>query len=329
GGGGSKNPPSSSSPSTNIPSASSVPSSVASSSTSAISQLTIKDGVGASISRGEVVFTIGTQTAKAEIDSSSRYVAALEVSKENLDKPIIAIGSGKGADEWIQLAAVMPSTERLTELAGSDDTLDEYEYFGINLTALSTAEYAEIITNESPLTSDAERKSAIYGLHPTRAVEHAGMVMQLLTDIDTPLPTEVTTTLGYLLNSNLAETKLEILRIENEPLLKELVNNLQQDPTQTRVTGKKLSGKYFLESLHSQYFLTFNEEGSGVLVAKLLTSEIWNNEDGPIKSANFTWGRKGKLVEILLEQPLHYRSSVRTLNSNIDCDYSYTSEREL
>ncbi len=325
GGGGSKNPP----PASSTPTSSTSTSSTPTSSTPVTTKLTIKGGIAADLAGGEVVFTLGSQTLRAPIDSSSRYVAEIEATEQNLNKPLVAIGTGNGSDRWIQLAAVMPSPKKLKELAGVDNVLDDSEYFGVNLTALSTAEYAEMVNNDLPLTSDAERRGAIYSLHPIRAIEQAAMVMQLLTDIETRLPVGVNTTLDYLLDANNAETRLEILRIDNETLLKELVGGIQQDPLQARVSSKRISGEFFLESLYSQYFLTFNDDGSGLLIAEQLTNEIWSDEVDIEIPARFTWLRKGKTVDITFEKPVRHKARyVNTPDTTFACDYGYTVEEE-
>src|SRR5690606_29709746 len=129
-------------------------------------KVTLKGNVAATLSGVEFVFTAGSQTFKTTIDSSSGYELELEVADQNADIPLVAVASGAGADKWIQLAGLTPSAKALVELAGEDNLLDETEFFGVNLTALSTAEYAEIANNKLPLTTDAERKAAILGLHP-------------------------------------------------------------------------------------------------------------------------------------------------------------------
>lgn len=311
-------------------STSSSSSSAAQSSAPIISKVTLKGNVAASLSGGELVFTAGSQTFKTTIDSLSGYELELEVADQNADIPLVAVASGAGADKWIQLAGLMPSAKALVELAGEDNLLDETEFFGVNLTALSTAEYAEIANNKLPLTTDAERKAAILGLHPIRALEQAAMVVRLLTDINARLPAGASTTLEYLLDANLAETYLEILRVESTEQLNAHINILKQDAAQTQVSARKMSGQYFLEALYEQYFLTFNNDGSGVLTAGTLSQNIWGAEGATAVNSNFTWLRKGKTLELVFENPIRYKASnIGTDDGRRSCDNWDTTEMEF
>lgn len=327
GGSGKKNPQSASSSSISSVSTSNYSSSN-SSSAPMVSKLRLEGNLAASLSVGEIVFTAGSQVFRTTIDDSS-YALELEVNELNVDKALVAIATGAGADKWIQLAGLMPSTQALIELAGEDNLLDETEFFGVNLTALSTAEYAEIVNNKLPVTTDVERRAAILGLHPIRALEQAAMVVRLLTDIDARLPVGTTTTLEYLLDANLAETYLEILRLESEEQLNAYINILKQDAVQTQVSARKMSGQYFLEALYEQYFLTFNNDGTGMLTAGTLSQNIWDTEGSTAVNSSFTWLRKGKTLELIFESPVQYKASnIETDDGRRVCDNWHTEEME-
>ena len=256
---------------------------------------------------GEVVFTIGAQTYKTTIDDSLNYSIALDIPAQDSAKPFTAIATGSGSDDWVQLAALYPSITSLVEKAGSDKVLNADEYFGVNITVLTTAEYAEIINRQLPIATDAERKAAILSLHPIRALEQAAMVSRRLTDININLPSQTQTTLDYLLNANLAETHLEALRITSKYELNNQISQIQQDPAQVHLSPKKITGKYFLEALNSQYLLTFNDDGTGQLVTGSINTTLPNSSASNEMNASFTWTRNGSNVKLDFNDVTKYR----------------------
>ncbi|HTF98549.1 MAG TPA: hypothetical protein VL995_20580 [Cellvibrio sp.] len=289
-------------------------------------QLTIQGKVAAdALAGGEVVFTIGAQTVKTNINNSLEYSVVLDVPAVDADKPFVAVATGVASDDWVQLAALYPSVNALIEKAGSDNLLNSDEFFGVNITPLTTAEYAEITYNRFPHATDEEYKTARLSLHPTKAMEQAAMVVRLLTNINVTLPAQTKTTLTYLLDANLAGTHLEALRVTYDGELRDYVNEIAADPSQVNVSRKKLSGMFVLEANYSQYLLTFNDDGTGKLVTGHLTYYMWVSQGSSKVSEGFTWVRKGKTIEITFDNPIVYETEyLRISESSYSvCDYHW------
>ncbi|PUA28203.1 MAG: hypothetical protein B0W54_17140 [Cellvibrio sp. 79] len=333
GGGGGSKPTSTS----NAQSSSTITSSsLAQSSSSAISsslpatQLTINGAVsGDALAGGEVAFTLGAQTYKAAIDNSLKYSIALNVPAADSNKPFVAIATGGPGSAWVQLAALYPSVAALAEKAGSDKVLNADEYSAVNINALTTAEYAEIKNKQFPTATDAERKAAIYSLHPIRALEQAAMISRLLNDIHQDLPAQTKTTLDYLLNANLAETHLEVLRASSKLALSDYVEQVQEDLPPPNPSGTKIVGNYFLEALYSQYLLTFNADGTGKIVTANMGS-IFDSFTATKVATGFTWTVKGATVKLTFNTPVKYGvSSLDDASGNwYPCDDNSTSVTE-
>jgi len=312
GGGGSKapaNPPASSAALSSVAPSSVAPSSssAASSSLPATTQLTIQGkAVANALVGGEVIFTIGAKTYKGNIDDALNYSVLLNVPAQDITIPFSAIATGSGIDSWVQLAASFPSITALVEKAGSDKILNANEFFGVNISALTTTQYAEIMTSDATVTTDEERKGALLDSHPIRALEKAAMLTRILSDIDVDLPKPATTTLEFLLDENLSETYYEILRLSNFPELNSRIKALSENVAVTSVSSAKLSGVYFLEALNSQYQLTFNDDGTGKLHTASLYSGYYDRNGNNIVSVDFSWVRKAKQIKIQFTQPVRY-----------------------
>jgi len=314
GGGGGSNPSpavSSAAPSSTPSSGSSFSSNSSSSSaptsTPANTQLTIQGKVAAdALAGGEVVFTIGSNSYKTNVDDALKYSIQLDVPAQNIYMPFAAIATGSASDSWVQLAASFPSINALVAKAGSDKVLSEDEFFGVNISVLTTAQYAEITTSNSAINTDEARKDALLETHPIRALEKAAMLSRVISDIDVDLPKPATTTLGFLLDANLSETYYEILRLSNFSKLKARINLLKEDTAVTNVSAAKLSGVYFLEALNSQYELTFNDDGTGKLHAGSINGIYRDRNGNNVATVAFSWVRKAKQIKIQFSQPVKY-----------------------
>ncbi len=296
GGGGGSNPPSAVSSSSS-----------SSSSTPANTQLTIQGKVAAdALVGGEVVFTIGTNTYKTTVDDALKYRIQLDVPAQNIYMPFAAIATGTASDSWAQLAASFPSVNALVAKAGSDKILNQDEFFGVNISVLTTAQYAEIVASNSAIDNDEARKNALLETHPIRALEKAAMLSRVISDSDVDLPKPATTTLGFLLDANLSETYYEILRLSNFFELKARINALKDDAAVTNVSSEKLSGIYFLEALNSRYRLTFNDNGTGQLHTESISNTYRDRNGNNVTTADFSWARKAKQIKIQFSQPIKY-----------------------
>ena len=330
GGGGSNPPPAVSSAPASVSSSSSSSSISSSSSAPANTQLTIQgNAVAKALAGGEVVFTIGPKTYKAAIDDALKYSIALDVPAQDINAPFVAVATGSAGDSWVQLARLYPSVKALVEKAGSDKVLNAEEYSGVTITPLSTAEYAEIKNKQFPFATDEERTSALFSLHPIRALEQAAMVERLLTDIDVDLPAQTKTTLDYLLNASLAEAHLEALRVIDDSILNDAVAQIQADPLQANASAEKITGNYFLEALNSNYYLTLNADGTGALTTATLHAQVGGNSAAEVV-ANFVWVRKGNLVSLTFSELT--RADIKDIytpgNYWITCD-DHSTESEV
>ncbi len=317
------------------PSSSSSSSSLSSSSLSLASSsvaapFTIRGTAGAdALAEGEISVVIGARSYKAAIDVDKTYSLKLDVPELDLDKPFAAIATGAGSDKWVKLAAFYPSVRALTEKSGSDKILDASEYAGANITLLTTAEYAEIMNSGLPVTTDAQRRAAIFNLQPIKVLEQAAVLSRVLNYINVDLPIQSANTLDYLLDADLAESYLEILRISDKWSLDDEIKTIQGSSVQVSVSAKKIVGHYFLEAESSQYFLTFNSDGSGALKTTTMHSKMLSSDS---ENAKFTWQRKGKVVKLDFSEAVELTTNSINVaeDGNIyNCDESSTSQVEL
>lgn len=307
----SSSPPVATSTSSSVNDVSSVPSSssfgsasVSSSSSSSLSRLTIQGAVTAdALIGGAVKVAIGDNQFTAKIGDDKKYSVVLDVAEVDQQKPFSVIATGIGNNQWVSLAALLPSVDALTGLAGADKLLTAAEYPGVNITLLSTAEYAEMNNNRLSIANDAERENALLSLHPTTSMEQAAALSRLLNDPAADLPIQTPSTLDYLLDADIAESYLEILRISKKEQLRARIAALQDDPEQTYVSPTKISGNYFLETKDSQYVVTFNDDGTGVLRTATVGTDMWRNASLVLQ---FAWQRTAKKIQLTFDNAVNF-----------------------
>lgn len=306
-------------PAVSSPASSSVESSVVSSSSSSIllssssssslpatTQLEIQGVVVAdALAGGEVIFTVGAQTYTAPINDQGQYQITLDVADADIAQPFTAIATGAASNTWVQMAALYPSITKLRELAGADETLDATEYLGVNISPMTTAEYALALSRKLPVGTDTERKHALLQNTAEDQLGRAAFLQKMLTDIELDLPTQYETTLDMLLDYEYTRGQVNILQASGDILDAEIAD-IKADPLQTQLSNKALSGKFLVSSYGFYYLLDLNANGTGhLLTSNTPGGQIWA-ADSEYREGSLTWVRKGADIKITLDESLDY-----------------------
>lgn len=311
GGGGGSNPPpavSSAAASSLIGTSSLAPSSssLASSSSPATTQLTIQGmAVAEALAGGEVAFTIGANTYKAAIDNAMKYSITLAIPNQDADKPFAAIATGGASNTWVQMAASYPSINKLRELAGTDGVLDAAEYLDVNISVMTTAEYALIQGSKLPTTTDAERQYALVAVSARDELARAGWMHKMLADINVDLPTKYKTTLEMLLDYEYSRGQLNIFHATGERFEVEL-SAILQDQRQARISNQPVTGKFLVSGVSFNYFLNLNEDGTGNILTSASLGYATLPTDWKYRESSLKWVRKGVDIKLTFESAIDY-----------------------
>ncbi|MCE3252616.1 MAG: hypothetical protein K0Q67_1636 [Cellvibrio sp.] len=254
---------------------------------------------------GEVIFTIGEQTYKTSINDAGQYQISLDIANADTAQPFTAIATGVASNDWVQMAALYPSITKLRELAGNDGALDATEYLGVNISAMTTAEYALVLSRELPVGTDAERKYALLQNIAEDQIARAAFMQKMLTDINMDLPTKYKTTLDMLMDYEHTRGQINILQASGDSFDSEIAE-IQNDPLQTQLSNKVISGKFLVSSYGFYYLLDLNENGTGhLLTSNTPGGQIWA-ADSQYRESSFTWVRKGADIKITLDATINY-----------------------
>ena len=302
GGGGGSNPP----PAVSSATASSVTVTSSSSSAPATTQLTIQGmAVAGALAGGEVAVTIGSNTYKATIDNVMKYNITLAIPNQDAGKPFVAIATGATSNAWVQMAASYPSINKLRELAGTDGVLDATEYLNVNISPVTTAEYALIVGSKLPTGTDAERQYALVAVNARDKLARAGWLHKMLGDINVDLPSKYKTTLEMLLDYEYSRGQLNIFRATGERFESEL-SELQQDQQQSRLSNQPVTGKFWVSGDDFNYLVDLNEDGTGHLLTSSQAGHLVSATDWKYRESSLKWVRKGADIKLTFEPAINY-----------------------
>ncbi|MET0357213.1 MAG: hypothetical protein ABW044_10570, partial [Cellvibrio sp.] len=224
-----------------------------------ISGLVVADA----LANANIELTIGTQQFSTKTNAQRQYSLEINVLPENQETPFIAKASGADNNNWIQFASLFPSVNKLKILAREDGVLDVNEYFGVNISASSTAEYVLASKNKRQIKTDDDRKWALFGVSTETQSEMAAMINIFLNDINFDLPKNTKTTLDFLLDANTSSAYINTLKINDPQYLNESRNSISSDPNQTKAPTETIQGTYLIQSTYVSYLLELNSDGTG------------------------------------------------------------------
>lgn len=309
-------------------------SSVTSSSSIQSTKITLTGSLVAdALADADIEFTIGTQQFTAKADTQRRYSVELNVLAENLGIPVNAKATGINGNKWIQFAALFPSTIKLKALAGDDGSLNVNEYFGVNISALTTAEFVLANISKRQIKTDEDRKWALLEVSTERQTEMAAAINTFLNDINTDLPKNTATTLDFLLDENTSSSYINILKLNNSWSINQTRDAIAADANQTKTPSRTIEGKYLIQSTTVNYLIDFNKDGTGRFQSGNMPSTqlpTWISTNG-IKFADvpITWIKKDKSIKISFADPIVYGQISYYVDPNsltgnyISCDFSF------
>ncbi|MES2823850.1 MAG: hypothetical protein V4732_09630 [Pseudomonadota bacterium] len=338
GGGSSKSKPITPSNSSAATSASANTSSQTSSNPIQTTSLTINGMVAAdALASADIEIIVGTQRFTTKADAQKSYQLELKVNDENLNVPFFAKATGVNSNQWVQLAALFPSVGALKNLAGSDGVLDSNEYFGVNISSLTTAEFSLAKENKSEIKTDADRKTALLGISAERQMEVAAMITVFMTHTDFHLPRNTATTLDFAMDSNITVTYLRVLKESNPSLISDATVNIKSDNQQTNISSTVTEGQYLIESTNFTYVLDLNKDGTGRLqTTNVPTNQMWIESDGvKFVDSPITWARANQTINISFENSIAYGKVYylppypASANNPVECSQPINNQHQL
>lgn len=256
--------------------------------TSKMSTVTITGTViGNLISNANVEMAIGAEMFTATTDENGVYTITLTVDESLVDNLVqIRVLGDSSIDPEAELVSQLGSLTSLIAQAGSDVILTQDENFGVNITNLTTAEFALITRDGATPTTDVELSSAIIAINSNEKNTLAALIEIALDDNGFSLPSGVTNTLDLVSDSQTAITFEQDVITQSPTLIAETISSIINDNSLTSesdIVGTWKIGSdvlTFTRSGHYVHITTEAEEGGDGKIGYEIGTYSWDQSTG-------------------------------------------------
>ncbi|WP_194868033.1 leucine-rich repeat domain-containing protein [Pseudoalteromonas sp. PPB1] len=248
------------------------------------------------IANADVVLSAGGSEVQVKANGEGLYSATLVVDESEADYPVMISATGVDAQSQVEFVSVLNSMAQLVQQAGEDGQLDKTENFGVNVTNVSTAEYALMTRAGAMLTSDAELNQALLNVDADEKMSLASLIKIVVDNSDYSLPEGVKTTLDLVDDAHTAQQFENDVNAADPALIESTKAAIKQDVDLIDDTTAPVEGEFILQAVKhfnaAAYHVSLSGSGKGTISA-INTVEI--------KS----WKQDNNTVQITLAEPLH------------------------
>ncbi|MFY8301144.1 PKD domain-containing protein [Pseudoalteromonas sp. SS15] len=241
-----------------------------------------------------VTVTAGNSTVDAQADDKGAYSITAIVDESEVDQLVTLTAKGQpdSTKAFVEFKSQLPSTNTLQNLAGDDAVLTKEESFAVNVTNVSTAEYALLQRDGGAPQNEAELENRLKGIDAQEKLELAALIKTVV-DYGVELPDDVKSTLDLVTSEENAEkTKTEIQKTQPEVLEKAL-KDIKEDEELLEAVSGSLLGDFIINKPRAYnnraIHLTLNgadegaTSGEAVISASQAVNTTWEVIDGVVK----------------------------------------------
>jgi hypothetical protein len=246
------------------------------------------------IPNATVTIYVGSQTFITTSDATGKYSVDITVDDANLNKPIKATAKGSAIQSDVEFVSLLPSVKTLVEQAGSDATLNSLENFAVNITNVTTAEFALIEQNKFSVATDADLETAKKNISETEKLTLAALIKIVVDDKNYSLPNGVNTTLELALNKATTTSFLAEVNAKDTAIIESTISSIKNDATLIPVSP--LIGSWYLSDTTKPYpqqshmLITFVDATHYIAVMDVEDGSL-NCKDGA-EYGTYTWNRQ-------------------------------------
>lgn len=248
---------------------------------------------GGVIPNADVTFTVGDSTFATKANAAGQYSITITAGNKNLNIPVVATAVGDSTKPSVKLVSQLYSISKLIEQAGSDKTLDAQENLSVNISNVTTAEYALLKTPtywgfNTPLATDEQLQGAQNSIGSSQKISLAAYSQIIATDSRFKLPDANKNTLDFLQSQASNNTFYNQVSEIDSALMPNTEALIKADKNLVKNNGS-IVGQYLLYNLSgtTSYRLTLNEDLTGKLESGNFTTPLKWIQEGSKITLNF------------------------------------------
>ncbi|MCF2859227.1 hypothetical protein L1286_17220 [Pseudoalteromonas sp. SMS1] len=268
----------------------------------------------APIPQARVTVAVAGTTFDTTADANGDYILDIAIDESHAEQLVKISAQGVNDQSSVTLVSQLNSVATIKQAAGEDNVVNSDELFDVNVTNVTTAEYALLGRDKQGYRNGGELNEAKARISSQEQLTLAA-VLKAVIDHDVALPAGADSTLELVQNSELTDELLENLMNTQPELFEKIKSDITNDDTLVDPITFSPSGSYYLvETKYTDgldYQLTFYPGQRGVL----------STAD---KNTFFSWTQNGQKLNFTLDEEvliknkrLEYRTGFHTTSFSI------------
>lgn len=251
------------------------------------------------VPNANVTATIRDLTFSTTADANGKYTLNLSVDDAHLNDLVLITADGGLSKPALKLVSQLPSMNTLITQAGDDKQLDASESFSVNVTNVTTAEYALVARrwnyygiSFANIDNDLQLKNTT-GSVGARSKYWLAALIKIVADMGGSLPTGAKTTLDVVMDGKL-ENELSSSIINADPkLIEQVMETIKNNTSLVKPESLVYTGTYILFKGvgNTDWELTFNDNNKGEAKSRFGTY-------------SFTWTQAASKLDVQFDKPL-------------------------
>ncbi|WP_138569173.1 PKD domain-containing protein [Pseudoalteromonas phenolica] len=257
------------------------------------------------ISNANVTVSAGESSVQTQSGSDGKYTAELIVDESEVTDLVQIKAQGTGEQNQVEFWSLLNSVETVIEQAGDDGILQREENFSVNVTNVTTAEYA-LISRDGEIPNDDEAlKTALLNVDADEKLQLATLIKVVVDNPEFSLPEGVNNTLELVSSVETAEAFEAEVNEKDPTIIEETKKEIKEDTDLVTGPSGSLVGEYILQSPryynNLAYHLSLKEDSTGVIHG--IDQQVISNWtlDGNKLSLEFANALKKSVSETTLE----------------------------